>query len=250
MAKKYLDNDGLLYFWQKIVNKFVAKDGSKVLSDNNYTTDEKNKLAGIETGAEVNDIDVIKVNGASQTITNKTVDIAVPTKVSDLTNDSGFITDYTETDPVFSASASAGITSNDISNWNGKAEVSDIPTNNNQLTNGAGYQTATDVENAINTKISSAYKIKGSTTFANLPSADSTREGFVYNITDSFTTTADFVEGAGKEYPAGTNVVIVNVGSNTYKYDVIAGFIDLSAYVLNTDLVAITNAEIDTIVAG
>lgn len=249
MAKKYLDNDGLLYFWQKVVNRFVSKDGSKVLSDNNYTTEEKTKLSGIETGAEVNEIDSIKVNGTLQTITNKTVDITMPTKTSDLTNDSGFITDYTETDPVFSASASAGITSNDISNWNGKAEVSDIPTNNNQLTNGAGYQTASDVEDAINTKISSAYKIKGSTAFVSLPTAAKSTEGFVYNITDSFTTTADFVEGAGNTYPAGTNVVIVNTGSNTYKYDVLAGFIDLSGYVLNSDLIAITNSEIDTIVA-
>ena len=248
MAKKYLDNNGLLYFWQKIKNTFVTKDGSKVLSDENYTTAEKTKLSGIETGAEVNDIDTIKVNGTTQTITNKAVDITVPTKVSDLNNDSGFLT--TETDPVFTASAAYGISSTDITNWNAKAEISDIPTNNNQLTNGAGYQTASEVESAINTKISSAYKIKGSTTFANLPSADSTREGFVYNITDSFTTTADFVEGAGKEYPAGTNVVIVNVGSNTYKYDVIAGFVDLSPYLLSADLVAITNAEIDTIVAS
>ena len=37
-------------------------------------------------------IDVIKVNGTTQTITNKTVDITVPTAVSDLTNDSGFQT--------------------------------------------------------------------------------------------------------------------------------------------------------------
>jgi hypothetical protein len=40
----------------------------------------------------------------------------VPTKVSDLTNDSGFISSYTETDPVFSASVAANITSTDISN--------------------------------------------------------------------------------------------------------------------------------------
>ena len=32
----------------------------------------------------------------------------------------GYLTSYTETDPVFSASAAAGITSNDISNWNSK----------------------------------------------------------------------------------------------------------------------------------
>ena len=45
----------------------------------------------------------------------------IPTKTSDLTNDSGFITSYTETDPIFSASASANITSADITNWNSKS---------------------------------------------------------------------------------------------------------------------------------
>ena len=39
MTKKYLDNNGLLYVWQKIKGGFVAKDGSKVLSDNNYTSE-------------------------------------------------------------------------------------------------------------------------------------------------------------------------------------------------------------------
>ena len=37
-------------------------------------------------------IDTIKVNGTTQTITNKAVDLTVPTKVSDLTNDSNFQT--------------------------------------------------------------------------------------------------------------------------------------------------------------
>ena len=44
----------------------------------------------------------------------------VPTKTSHLTNDSGFLTSYTETDPVYSASPAAGISSSDISNWNNK----------------------------------------------------------------------------------------------------------------------------------
>lgn len=53
----------------------------------------------------------------------------IPTHTSHLTNDSGFLTSYTETDPVFSASAAAGITSTDISNWN--AKVSDTGKWNN-----------------------------------------------------------------------------------------------------------------------
>lgn len=47
-----------------------------------------------------------------------------PTTVSSFTNDAGYITGYTETDPVFTASAAHGITSSDISAWNGKSAVS------------------------------------------------------------------------------------------------------------------------------
>ena len=48
MANKYLDSNGLLYLWQKIVNKFVAQETGKGLSTNDFTTDEKTKLAGLE----------------------------------------------------------------------------------------------------------------------------------------------------------------------------------------------------------
>ena len=44
----------------------------------------------------------------------------IPSKTSDLTNDSGFITGYTETDPIFVASVAHGISSSDIASWNGK----------------------------------------------------------------------------------------------------------------------------------
>ena len=72
----------------------------------------------------------------------------------------------------------------------------------------------TDIANLreeIGNKISSVYKAKGSLPFASLTSAllVKANEGNVYNITDAFTSTADFVEGAGKKYTAGTNVVIV-----------------------------------------
>ena len=50
------------------------------------------KLSGIETGAEVNIIESITINGTPVTVTNKDVSFTIPTKVSDLNNDSGFIT--------------------------------------------------------------------------------------------------------------------------------------------------------------
>ena len=69
----------------------------------------------------------------------------IPTKTSDLTNDSGFITSYTETDPVFSASAAAGITSSDISNWNGKSNFSG---DYNDLSNKPSIPTYSEISEA------------------------------------------------------------------------------------------------------
>lgn len=70
----------------------LVYDSSYVHTDNNFTTTLKNKLDGIESGAQVNRIEKIQRNGTELTITNKTVNIAVPTSTSDLTNNSGFIT--------------------------------------------------------------------------------------------------------------------------------------------------------------
>ena len=53
-ANKPIDGNGLLYIWNKIVAKLtgkVDKVEGKGLSTNDYTTDEKNKLAGIDEGA-------------------------------------------------------------------------------------------------------------------------------------------------------------------------------------------------------
>ena len=56
----------------------VDKETGKGLSTNDYTTDEKTKLAGIATGAQVNVIESISVNGDAQTISGKAVNIAMP----------------------------------------------------------------------------------------------------------------------------------------------------------------------------
>lgn len=71
----------------------------------------------------------------------------IPTNTSDLTNDSGFITGYTETDPVFTASAAHGISTTDITNWNSKQAAlvsgTNIKTVNNQSLLGSGNLTIT-----------------------------------------------------------------------------------------------------------
>ena len=70
----------------------VDKEEGKGLSENDFTGGYKNKLDGIENGAQVNVIEVVKRNGVALPVTDKAVDVAVPTTTSSLTNDSGYIT--------------------------------------------------------------------------------------------------------------------------------------------------------------
>ena len=77
---------------------------------------------------------------------------------------------------------------------------------------------------------------KGTRTFSQLaPATDLVAGslGYMWNISDAFTTTADFAEGAGHSVPAGSNVYVANVGttqSPSYKYDVFSGMYDLSIF--------------------
>ena len=67
--------------------------------------------------------------------------------------------------------------------------------------------------------MSGAYIIKGNCAFASLPATPtSAQNGFVYNVTDSFTIDSRFVEydaSKTKTYPANTNVVIVDLSTYT-----------------------------------
>lgn len=159
-----------------------AVDANYVHTDNNYTTDEKNKLSGIAEGAQVNKIESIKVNGVAQTITSKAVNIAVPT-------------------------------------------------NNNQLTNGAGYQTSSEVQAAINNAISGITGID----FQVVESLPGTGiKGVIYLVSNSGTGLNTY-----DEYIWVTNR-FEKIGTTE---------IDLSNYYNTTNLLALTNQEIDTIIS-
>lgn len=99
-------------------------------------------------------IDKIKVNGTEQTITNKEVDLTIPTTVASLS---------------------------DASNY---ALVSSVPTAVSDLTNDSGYQTASEVSSAISQAVASAYIYKGSV--ANTAALPSNAEvGDVYDVQDT-----------------------------------------------------------------
>ena len=83
---------------------------------------------------------------------------------------------------------------------------------------------------------------KGTRTFSQLaPATDlaAGNLGFMWNISDAFTTTSDFAEGAGHSIPAGANVYVANVGTAaepSYKYDIFQGMYDLSGYALKSEM--------------
>lgn len=77
---------------------------------------------------------------------------------------------------------------------------------------------------AISQTLANAIIARGTVAFADLPSVSSTavKDGFMYNISDNFTTTSDFVEGAGINIPMGANVYKVTI-NNVPKWDILAG---------------------------
>jgi hypothetical protein len=204
-------------------------------------------------------IDKIKVNDVEQIITNKTVNITMPTKVSELTNDgdgttgSKFATeDYVDENGGKIDVIKVNGTAQTITN---KTVDLAVPTKVSDLENDEKFQTEDEVEQAIADAIVGALKPKGSCLFAELPAPSAAVLHNMYDVADAFTTTDDFREGAGHRHSAGTNVAVINVGTDAapvYKYDAMPGPVDLSAYWTSTagennTLLAMTTAEINAI---
>lgn len=89
----------------------VDKEVGKALSTNDFTTAEKNKLTGIEAGAEVNVIESIVLNGVVISPVNKAVNINVITRtVANLANYYLKTETYTKTEVDNLLSAMASLT--------------------------------------------------------------------------------------------------------------------------------------------
>lgn len=75
---QYIGSEGPYYTKgqaDELLNEKVDKEQGKGLSENDFTNADKTKLNGIESNAQVNKIESIKLNGVVQTIVNKIVDI-------------------------------------------------------------------------------------------------------------------------------------------------------------------------------
>lgn len=186
-TKKFLSLDGLSHLWAVLKTKFDKKvdkefkTGStsvhKVLSDNNLT-----------------DALVEKINNAG--------DSTFSGNYEDLNNIPSTFTPTTHTHAATEVTGLSSVaTSGSYNDLNGTPE---IPTNNNQLTNGAGYQTAEQVNTIVQNIVGAA------------PDALNTLK----ELADALGNDANFAATITTELGKKLNI---------------------------TDLVAITNEEIDTI---
>lgn len=186
---KYLDNDGLLYLWQKIKNVFATKDAldgkvdkvtGKGLSTNDYTTAEKDKLNGIQGGAQVNP--QVNAYGNSRNILGYALDNDNGILImlyNDGSQDGGTIA-VTLASAAQEAIGSLSIAiAGKVDAESGKGlSTNDYTTaEKNKL---AAFGAASTY--ALKTDITNMYKYKGSVaTVSALPSSDNTT-GDVYNV--------------------------------------------------------------------
>lgn len=237
---KFLDDNGLLYLWTTLKNMFAKPSDipdavSDLTNDAGYVN-----AAGAAAAAPVQ-----SVNGQTGA-----VQLSIPTETSDLTNDSNFVSDanYVHTDNNFTGALktklegiAAGAQVNVIETIKvngtivtptGKAVNITVPTVVSDLTNDAGYQTSAQVTAAIAAAV-------GEIT------------GVSFEIVQSLPATGE----------NGTIYLLSNGGSGTNAYDeyiyinnswekIGTTAVDLTGYWNSTNLTAITNAEIDTILAS
>lgn len=249
---KYLDYDGLVYYHSKVktaLGNKVDKVSGKGLSTNDFTSAYKTKLDGIAANAQVNVIEGINVNGTATTLTNKIANLIIPTKLTDLANDGNYVTDanYVHTDNNFTTTLknkldgiAAGAEVNVQSDWSVTSTTSDAyiknkPTKVSDFTNDSNFQNATQVQAAINSALEDITGIDFQIV-QTLPATGT--KGVIYLVPNS---------GSGSN--SYDEYIWITSGS-TGKFEKIGTTdVDLSGYVQYTDLVAITNSEIDTIVA-
>lgn len=79
------------------------------------------------------------------------------------------------------------------------------------MSNFVSYENAQEILTKVADKINKlgAVTFKGSVAFSGLPATpDSTMIGWMYNVNEDFTTDSRFIEGSGKKYKAGENVIV------------------------------------------
>lgn len=251
-SKKALDENGVLYLWGKvktyvataIANIKLPSKTSDLTNDSGFIT-AKDVPEGAAASSTVPKMDGTAAAGTETAFARGDhVHPSDTTKVDKVEGKGLSANDYTNEEkaklggveanannytlPDASASVKGGVTvGTNVDVSGGKISVK------NGTTNQKGVVQLSSATDEVDAKMSSALEYKGSKdTYADLPTTGN-KKGDVWNIVN-----ADAAHGVN----AGDNVAW-----NGTTRDVLAGTMDLSAYMLAEDLVAISNTELDNI---
>lgn len=278
MATKFLDSNGLLYVWNKIKNLLsnkVDKIDGKTLTSNDYTTEEKTKLAGLSNIEIVDTLTSTSKTSALSANQGKVLNDeikSVKESMSDLgygdmmksaydTNNSGVVDDSEKLGghlpDYYAKKTDIPASANDINavpntrKVNGKVLNADITLSAGDV----GAATISDISSATGSTLQSAkdYTDNSLSSYYNKTEIDG-KISSVYKYKGSIPTYAELpnenlsigdvynVESASENNKAGDNLAW-----NGEAWDNLSGIVDLSAYLKTTDIGAITNGEIDSI---
>lgn len=163
---KYLDENGLLYLHGKYKTIFVLQEAGKGLSTNDYTTAEKEKLAGIATGANnyTHPSYTPRAAGFYKVTVDNTGHVS---SVEAVTKDDVTALGIPGQDTTYSPATSSA---NGLMSSTDKAKLD-------------GFSAASDY--VLKSDVSGVYKYKGSVaTFAELPSSGNTA-GDVWDVQEN-----------------------------------------------------------------
>lgn len=221
---KYLDDNGVLYLWGKI-KAIIPTKTSSLTNDSGFLTEHQDISGKLDKTGEGKDVTISFTTASSRS------NIATGEKLATMF---GKIAKYFSDLKTVAFSGSY----NDLSN------KPSIPSKTSDLTNDSDFQTASQVNTAITGK---GYQTASQVSTA-ISNAISGITSFEYEVVTSLPSTGV----KGKIYLVahshGTGDVYDEYIYVNDKFEKIGNTdIDLSGYVTTSDLVAITNAEIDTI---
>lgn len=252
-AKQYLDQTGLSYYDTKVQAReaatYVAKekktgssDQYKVLSDNNLTDEmvEKIRNAGDSTFSgnfdDLAGIPTLNGKELKGTLTDDGLGLATDEELAGVKSE---LQTKIGTDIGTAKEELTGTINSTKSELTGTINATKTELQAEIDSDVAAAKS--EMQTYVDGKVASTYKPAGSvTTLTEVPEPSKDVLGNVYNVVSAFVTNEKFVEGTGKDYPAGTNVAIVEPSTGTYKYDALAGFVDLSNYATKGELPEIT----------
>lgn len=246
-----LDENGLAHLWQRIkllvtnnVSSKVDKVDGKGLSTNDYTNAEKTKLAGIAEGAQKNVQPDWSLTSGDGAIKNKPT---IPTKTSQLTNDSYYQTEYDVNTKITNKLNTLDVTYEDVPSTLDEGEyfISSL-TQENGLVKAKKVQFATQFTVNLEAAQSQGDVVSLSQLSQSIMDAVGKITSFEYKIVDSLPAVSDGKKGVVYlvAHSGGTNqnsydeyIFLPADGSTEARYEKIGTTdIDLTPYAKKTEI--------------